>query len=132
MPSKSAPLSRMAWAMKLAKMIKTMPPETPDALDVSQMLVDVIVAEQLRIGHESLAVLCGLACMFNREAMNTMLPKHTRVDANGQLVYSAAELAQALGMNPEEAHAQMSQAQAEAAREGVSLFIPKQDTTRLQ
>jgi hypothetical protein len=132
MSSKSPLLSRMAWCMKLSELIKTMPPETPDALTLSQFLVDVIVAEQQHISQESLATLCGLAALFCRDGTQAVLPKHKRVDAQGRPVYCEAELAQAFGMTPQQARAQMNQAQKEALTEGVSLLMPEQDTTRLQ
>jgi hypothetical protein len=94
-------LSRAEWSLRINELRKSMPKQLPGDVDIVQMLMDIIVAEQTQLADESLAVLCGLACALTERAMQS-LPKPTHVDKDGTPVYSAAQIAAWTGQSHEE------------------------------
>lgn len=122
-------LSRYEWIERLLELSKTSP-GLPDALSISQLLLEVIITEERSLQPGNLAVLCGLAAGY-LACSRDGFPAPQHVDAQGRPVYTEADVAQYVGATVGEVRAQIDQMQANGELDGCVLKLNADDINPL-
>ena len=111
------------WLAQLVELSKSSP-GLPDDLTIASLLLDVIVTEQRGLQDESLAVLCGLAAAHFGRA-SAALPAAQHVNAQGERIYTEADVAKHVGIPIEQVRAHADELmRALGADSGISLANP--------
>ncbi|MDR0233491.1 MAG: hypothetical protein LBI31_01580 [Zoogloeaceae bacterium] len=100
-------LNKAQWIERILWIVQNAPAglaEVPDDLSVAQLLLEVIVAEQQKLGTDNLATLAGLAAsFFSRFQGSRAAPSF--VNNKGEAVYTEGDVARQLGIPVEKVRA---------------------------